>query len=115
MPSKAELVEQLKELGIEASVDEKTTDLQKKLDDALAAKNGEGAGGDQNGADGAGAKPPEDTGTKPPAEEKPKKTQPVLKCGVYHMRRQYDEGTVCPPELEKTFRALNAIEDRPVE
>ncbi len=108
MPTKAEFVEQLKELGVEADVNEKTSDLQKKLDDALAAKNGgQGAPGGTPPADGTTTPPPP-----PPETPKPAKTRPFLKCGVYHKRVQYQADTECPKELVETFRELGAIEDR---
>ena len=103
MPSKQEMVEELKTLGVEASIEEKASDLQKKLDIAKEPKSGEKPQEGETAGKVGGEKPP---------EEKPKKTIPVLKGGVYHKGKQYEAGTEVPKELEDTFRALDAVEDR---
>ncbi len=112
MPTKKEMVEELKTLGVEASVEEKTSELQTKLDKAKAPADGAAQG------DGAGTTPTppkEGEGTKPPeAPKKLAKTQPVLKGGVYHKGTHYDAGTVCPPDLVETFRDLGEIVDKVV-
>jgi hypothetical protein len=102
------MVEELKTLGVEASVEEKTSDLQAKLDKAKAPPAGDEP--PKPGENKPGDEPP-----KPPEQpEQPKATKPFLKGGVYHKGKQYDQGSECPADLLETFRALDVIEDRVV-
>lgn len=97
-PSKADVLDELKALGVEASEDEKMPELQEKLRDARAAAENNSQEGQGNASDASAPQPPA------PQELVSKKGGRELRDNVIVNGKSFDKGQTV--SLDKETMAL---------